>query len=68
MASEVNNYSNANNHSSSLSLATATENMEGTMIREALCRTHGNRTQAAKLLGVTRNGLAIKMEGLDMKV
>ncbi|HEX2253902.1 MAG TPA: sigma 54-interacting transcriptional regulator [Thermoanaerobaculia bacterium] len=31
-------------------------------IREALKRTQGNKTQAAKLLGLSRNGLALKME------
>ena len=32
------------------------------LIEEALKRAHGNRTQAARLLGISRNGLAIKME------
>ena len=50
-----------------LSLETATENLETMMIREALLKTQGNRTQAAKLLGITRNGLAIKMERLGIK-
>ena len=49
------------------SLDAATENLETRMIRKALLKTHGNRTQAAKLLGITRNGLAIKMERLGIK-
>lgn len=35
---------------------------EESAIREALKRTQGNKTQAAKLLGLSRNGLANKME------
>lgn len=34
---------------------------EQAAIREALRRTHGNKSQAARLLGLSRNGLAIKM-------
>jgi len=63
----VDNYSKANKGQPPLSLAAATENMERAMIKEALCATSGNRTQAAKLLGITRNGLAIKMERLLIK-
>jgi transcriptional regulator with PAS, ATPase and Fis domain len=36
-------------------------------IREALRRTHGNKSQAARLLGLSRNGLAIKMERYGLK-
>jgi DNA-binding NtrC family response regulator len=35
---------------------------EQAAIREALKRTHGNKSQAARLLGLSRNGLATKME------
>ncbi len=35
---------------------------ESAAIREALRRTEGNKSQAARLLGLSRNGLAIKME------
>jgi transcriptional regulator with PAS, ATPase and Fis domain len=35
---------------------------EQAAIREALRRTHGNKSHAARLLGLSRNGLAIKME------
>lgn len=40
---------------------------EKAAIREALRRTDGNKSQAARLLGVSRNGLAMKMErhGID---
>jgi transcriptional regulator with AAA-type ATPase domain len=34
---------------------------EQAAIKEALRRTHGNKSQAARLLGLSRNGLAIKM-------
>ena len=35
---------------------------EQAAIREALRRSHGNKARAAKLLGISRNGLAMKME------
>jgi DNA-binding NtrC family response regulator len=40
---------------------------EQTAIREALRRTHGNKSQSARLLGLSRNGLAIKMERYGLK-
>lgn len=40
---------------------------EQSAIREALRRTHGNKSQAARLLGLSRNGLAIKMERFGIK-
>jgi DNA-binding NtrC family response regulator len=40
---------------------------EQTAIREALRRTGGNKSQAARLLGLSRNGLAIKMERYALK-
>ncbi|HEV7398360.1 MAG TPA: sigma-54 dependent transcriptional regulator [Pyrinomonadaceae bacterium] len=42
--------------------------LERSLIRDALTRTNGNQTQAAKLLGITRNGLAIKMQRLSIRV
>jgi transcriptional regulator with PAS, ATPase and Fis domain len=50
----------------SLSLEEHTAALETRLIREALARARGNRTQAAKLLGISRNGLAIKMERLGI--
>ncbi len=41
---------------------------EQSAIREALRRTKGNKSQAARLLGLSRNGLAIKMERYGLKV
>jgi transcriptional regulator with AAA-type ATPase domain len=41
---------------------------EQAAIREALRRTHGNKSQAARLLGLSRNGLAIKIERYGLKV
>ena len=40
---------------------------EQAAIREALRRTHGNKSHAARLLGLSRNGLAIKMERYGIK-
>jgi two-component system NtrC family response regulator len=40
--------------------------VETRLIREALARAGGNRTQAAKLLGISRNGLAIKIDRLGL--
>jgi DNA-binding NtrC family response regulator len=39
---------------------------ERRLIREALERAGGNRSHAARLLGISRNGLAIKMERLGI--
>jgi transcriptional regulator with AAA-type ATPase domain len=50
----------------SLGLEGRVQELEGRLIREALSRAGGNRTQAAKLLGISRNGLAIKMERLGI--
>ena len=47
---------------SDLDLERLVASTEETAIREALKRTQGNKTQAAKLLGLSRNGLAMKME------
>ncbi len=47
---------------SDLDLERLVATTEESAIREALKRTHGNKTQAAKLLGLSRNGLAMKME------
>ena len=51
----------------SLDLEANLGRLEGRLIREALGRAGGNRTQAARLLGISRNGLAIKMERLGIK-
>jgi transcriptional regulator with PAS, ATPase and Fis domain len=50
----------------SLELEGSVSRLESRLIRVALGRTGGNRTQAARLLGVSRNGLAIKMERLGV--
>jgi two-component system response regulator AtoC len=40
--------------------------LERRLIREALEKAGGNRSQAARLLGISRNGLAIKLERLGL--
>jgi len=51
----------------SLGLEPQLKKVEERMIRQALTRAGGNRTQAAKLLGISRNGLAIKIERLGIE-
>jgi DNA-binding NtrC family response regulator len=46
----------------SLSLAERMEELEITSIKEALRRTRGNKVQASKLLGITRQGLDKKIK------
>jgi transcriptional regulator with AAA-type ATPase domain/pSer/pThr/pTyr-binding forkhead associated (FHA) protein len=52
---------------SDLELERIVSGAEQVAIREALRRTLGNKSQAARLLGVSRNGLAIKMERYGLK-
>jgi DNA-binding NtrC family response regulator/pSer/pThr/pTyr-binding forkhead associated (FHA) protein len=52
---------------SDLELERLVSGTEQAAIREALRRTHGNKSQAARLLGLSRNGLAIKMERYGIK-
>jgi DNA-binding NtrC family response regulator len=49
-----------------LGLQPAIERLERRLIGRALERTAGNRSQAARLLGISRNGLAEKMERLGI--
>ena len=42
------------------------DRFEGALILEALARTRGSQRQAAKLLGVSRNGLAAKIKRLGI--
>jgi Nif-specific regulatory protein len=53
--------------SSDLDLERLVGACEQSAIREALRRTHGNKSQAARTLGLSRNGLAIKMERYGLK-
>ncbi|HET9227763.1 MAG TPA: sigma 54-interacting transcriptional regulator [Thermoanaerobaculia bacterium] len=53
--------------SSDLDLERLVGSCEQSAIREALRRTHGNKSQAARMLGLSRNGLAIKMERYGLK-
>jgi two-component system response regulator HydG len=50
----------------SLELDAHVQKVEERLIRQALARASGNRTQAAKSLGISRNGLTIKMERLGI--
>lgn len=52
---------------SDLDLERLVSGAEQVAIREALRRTNGNKSQAARLLGISRNGLAIKMERYGLK-
>jgi transcriptional regulator with AAA-type ATPase domain len=52
---------------SDLELERLVSGAEQAAIREALRRTNGNKSQAARLLGLSRNGLAIKMERYGLK-
>ncbi|HEX6904566.1 MAG TPA: sigma 54-interacting transcriptional regulator [Thermoanaerobaculia bacterium] len=52
---------------SDLELERLVGSTEQAAIREALRRTNGNKSQAARLLGLSRNGLAIKMERYGLK-
>jgi len=51
----------------SLDMESHVQQVEARLIREALARAGGNRTLAAKLLGISRNGLALKMERLGIE-
>jgi transcriptional regulator with AAA-type ATPase domain len=53
--------------SSDLDLERLVGACEQAAIREALRRTQGNKSQAARVLGLSRNGLAIKMERYGLK-
>jgi transcriptional regulator with PAS, ATPase and Fis domain len=50
-----------------LELAAHVKAVERRLIQQALEKAGGNQTQAAKLLGISRNGLAIKIEQLGLK-
>ena len=52
--------------SGDLDLDPAVADLERKMITAALARTKGNRSKAAKLLGISRNGLALKMDRLGL--
>ncbi|MFL6196364.1 MAG: sigma 54-interacting transcriptional regulator [Thermoanaerobaculia bacterium] len=52
---------------SDLELDRLVSGAEQVAIREALRRTNGNKSQAARLLGLSRNGLAIKIERYGLK-
>lgn len=51
-----------------LALGPRLEALEESLIREALRRAEGNKSQAARLLKITRNGLAKKMERLEIEI
>ena len=50
----------------SLTMSDHVDELEGRLIRLALTQTRGNQTRAAKLLGISRNGLATKMRRLGI--
>jgi len=49
-----------------LDMATHVSALEARLIKDALGKAGGNRTRAAELLGISRNGLAIKIEKLGL--
>jgi transcriptional regulator with PAS, ATPase and Fis domain len=51
----------------SLDMESHVQQVEARLIREALARAGGNRTLAARLLGISRNGLALKMERMGIE-
>jgi len=51
---------------SSLRLEANVDHLERRLIRVALVRTGGKRSAAARLLGVSRNGLAMKIDRLGL--
>jgi len=51
----------------SLSLAAAVQEVERELIRNTLDRTHGNISEAARTLGLTRRGLYLKLRRLGME-
>jgi len=51
----------------SLGLEANVERLERRLIERALAQAGGNRTRAAKLLDISRNGLAIKIERLGLR-
>jgi transcriptional regulator with PAS, ATPase and Fis domain len=51
---------------SSLALERHVEQLERRLLRAALARAHGRRSVAAQILGISRNGLAMKMERLGL--
>ncbi|MEM8993770.1 MAG: sigma 54-interacting transcriptional regulator, partial [Acidobacteriota bacterium] len=52
----------------SLDLEAHVNALERRLIRRALRRTQGNRSAAAKLLGLSRNGLANRLKRLDLDI
>lgn len=67
---DLQEFSNAFTHSSqnaaSLAIPEKVASLEKDLIRQALHRTNGNRTQAAKLLKLTRQGLLKKLKRYEM--
>jgi transcriptional regulator with PAS, ATPase and Fis domain len=53
---------------STLDLAANVDQLERRLIRAALVRARGKRAVAARLLGVSRNGLAMKMDRLHLSL
>jgi DNA-binding NtrC family response regulator len=50
-----------------VTLAAAVERVERDLIEAALQRTEGNISQTARALGLTRRGLYLKMDRLDIE-
>jgi PAS domain S-box-containing protein len=65
-ADELGNGSLIEFNQGKINLQTAVENLEKTLILEALFQTNGNRSKAATLLGISRRALFRKTEKFEM--
>jgi DNA-binding NtrC family response regulator len=59
-------HASADDASDNCHLQSALDAVERQKIEKALARSRGNKSLAAKLLGITRNGLALKMQRLGI--
>ncbi len=67
LKAEIDDILDIPDHDSDLRLEHRTADLERKLITLALARTKNNRSKAAKLLGISRNGLALKVDRLGIK-
>jgi Nif-specific regulatory protein len=68
LAPAIEDYLDDLDSNNGLNLEQRTEELERRLITLALARTKNNRTNAAKLLGISRNGLAMKVDRLGVRL